>query len=486
MKRNVGGRVFHAALLLVLLIPVSRAAEGDAEGVELLRDPSLSKGVAQGHANHLPPAERADCLACNAAHVAIPVADAHYSFGTTSTKDGSVLFTEFNRRVIQRWNPLHRQTDVWRARETPGVFGIAAHADGDVFVGLDLGDEGNPGKILRIAADGTEEHVVEGIKRPRQLACDAAGNLYAAIEGGKILTWSRSTGTTAELMTATVPVSGVAVGPDGSVYLSEYGRFSHVPEGYSRPESPGLVKVRRPDGTVSVLADGFWRARGIALHGRHLYLCTEANREDQGNSGLLVRIDTGSGEQETIMERLDYPQFPATDARGHIFFTLGRDNKLMHVDPAAAFRMVTAPAPGVNTAAVRGGRVQWETPSDGIPFSLESQRLTIRGDLLPDKDAGSMDGYFDVPASHFTLSPRPLHETFDRDHPAPGVFELPSVRAECDSGAISVQVLPLRRHQGQRWPMRNVGTRDESPAPGFDEQPEAFRFYFHWETSERR
>lgn len=461
-----------------------------ANSTEMPRSGSGTTSVAAFHAALvlvlLAPPSRADCLACNAAHVAIPVADAHYSFGTTSTKDGSVLFTEFNRRVIQRWNPLHRQTDVWRARETPGVFGIAAHADGDVFVGLDLGDEGNPGKILRIAADGTEEHVVEGIKRPRQLACDAAGNLYAAIEGGKILTWSRSAGTTAELMTATVPVSGVAVGPDGSVYLSEYGRFSHVPEGYSRPESPGLVKVRRPDGTVSVLADGFWRARGIALHGRHLYLCTEANREDQGNSGLLVRIDTGSGEQETIMERLDYPQFPATDAQGPIFFTLGRDNKLMRVDPAAAFRMVTAPAPGVNTAAVRGGRVQWETPSDGIPFSLESQRLTIRGDLLPDKDAGSMDGYFDVPASHFTLSPRPLHDTFDRDHPAPGVFELPSVRAECDSGAISVQVLPQRRHQGQRWPMRNVGMRDESPAPGFDEQPEAFRFHFHWETSERR
>ncbi len=36
---------------------------GAAAGAELLRDPRFGQGVTQGYANHLPPAERSDCLA---------------------------------------------------------------------------------------------------------------------------------------------------------------------------------------------------------------------------------------------------------------------------------------------------------------------------------------------------------------------------------------------------------------------------------------
>ena len=95
-----------------------------------------------------------------------------------------------------------------------------------------------------------------------------------------------------------------------------------------------------------------------------------------------------------------------------------------------------------------------------------------------------MDGYIDVPANRFDLNTSPLHNNFDSEHPSPGIFELPSVQAKCASGTITVQVLPLRRHQGQRWPMQNAGTSNEAPAPSFSEQPEAFRFYFHWSHSD--
>lgn len=414
------------------------------------------------------------------AHDAAPIAEAHYSFGTAVTRGGNVLFTEFSRRVIQRWNPLEGRTDVWRAKQTPGMFGLSAHGTGDVFVGIDLGDKGNPGKVLRIGADGEQAHIIEGITRPRQLACDAAGNLFVALEGGKILKWERATHTTTELMTAQSPVNGIAVGPDGSVFVGEYGHFRHMSEGYTRPESPGVVKVRRPDGTITVLAGGFWRARGIALSGAHLYLCTEADREDHGNSGLLVRIDTLSGKQETLVEKLDYPQFPAADAQGKIYFTLARDNKLMLYDPASPFRVAAAPASEVQRAAVRGGHIQWVPSADGTSFSILSQSVKLQGSFHLDEGASFMDGYLDVAADRFDLNPRQLYDTFDGEHPAPGIFELPKIRPECASGTITVQVLPLRRHQGQRWPMQNVGTPRESPAPGFSEQPEAFRFYIHW------
>ena len=85
-------------------------------------------------------------------------------------------------------------------------------------------------------------------------------------------------------MTALPPVSGLAVGGDGSVYVSEYGVFDVAPEGYSRPSTPGQVKVKRPNGEVVILAKGIWRARVMALHDRTLYLCSESDREDHGNA----------------------------------------------------------------------------------------------------------------------------------------------------------------------------------------------------------
>ena len=66
------------------------------------------------------------------------------------------------------------------------------------------------------------------------------------------------------------------------------------------------------------------------------------------------------------------------------------------------------------------------------------------------------------------------------EHPAPGVFESPNSSSQCGAGEIQVEVFQLRRDQGRRWPMQNVGTSEESPAPGFSEQPEAFRFFFRW------
>lgn len=52
-----------AALLFASLALGSFAEDVEAGGRELLRDPALSKGVTQGYANQLSPAERTDCLA---------------------------------------------------------------------------------------------------------------------------------------------------------------------------------------------------------------------------------------------------------------------------------------------------------------------------------------------------------------------------------------------------------------------------------------
>jgi streptogramin lyase len=416
---------------------------------------------------------------------AVPIAEAHYSFGTAACRDGTVLFTEFNRGIIKRWNPNDRTTDVWRTKRTPGMFGLSVSPNGDVFVGVDLGDNGDPGKVLRIGVDGTEVHIIEGVTRPRQLTCDVEGNLFVVLEGGKILKWNHATATSAEVMSAQSPVSGVAVGSDGSLYVSEYATFRYVAEGYSCPESAGVVKVRRPDGTIRVLASGFWRARGLALSGSRLYLCTEADREDHGNSGRLVRIDTLTGEQETLLDNLDYPQFPSVDSQGRIYFTLGRDNKLMLYDPESPFQVVSSPDSDVQKARVRGCRITWNPLDEETGFSIRSKDRMLRGSLHPDGNSGFMDVCFDMSASCFELSSDPLFTAFDGEHPSPGIFELPSVQTRSASGLITIHVLPIRCHQGKRWPMQNAGTPNESPAPGFCEKPEVFRFHVHWSPLER-
>jgi len=410
----------------------------------------------------------------------IPCAVAHYSFGTAVTTNGLVLFTEFNHRQIRSWNPQTRRLEVWRAAKTPGLFGLATGTAGDVFVGMDLGDKGNPGKVLRIRTDGQEEFIVENITRPRQLTCDRAGNLYAVLEGGKVLKWDKAARTVTKVMTALSPVSGIVVGADGSVYVSEYGVFEVAPEGYSRPSIPGQVKVKRSNGEVVTLAQGFWRTRGLALHDRILYLCSESNREDHGNAGQLVRIDTMTGAQEILLDRLDYPQFPAVSSTGTVYFTLARDNRLVAHDPAAPFRSSSSTSKHVKRSSVRGGSVTWGKAPSGTPFTIRAQSILLSGSLQPDPGATHMDGWIEIPADRFKLDPNDLYPHHDAEHPSPGIFELPPVKSTCGAGELHVEVFPLRRHQGSRWPMQHVGTANESPAPGFSEAPEAFRFYFSY------
>lgn len=414
-----------------------------------------------------------------------PCAEAHFSFGTAISREGEVLFTEFSRRKIQSWNPLTRRANIWREEPTPGMYGFALSPNRDVLIGLDLGDKGAPGKVLRIAPDQTEEYILENITRPRQITCDEAGNVYVVTEVGAVYRWDVVSRKAELIMTARNPVSGIAVASDGTIYVSEYGTFKHIKEGhYSRPEDPGLVKVRRPDGEISVLAAGFWRARGLALSGDSLYLCTEATREDHGNSGLLVRIDINTGASETILDDVDYPQFPSADAEGRIYFTLARDNYLVVYDPAKPFREVHCPHPAVTGLSVRGGNLKWD-PSDEEPwFSIRADDTVIEGSFRPDSEAGIIDGWFELPAAPFDLKHDPLHTEFTGENPAPGIFELPQVTATSEKGALTTVVFPLRSREGQRWPMQNHGTKDESPAAGFSERPSAFRIYFRWSAGE--
>lgn len=225
---------------------------------------------------------------------------------------------------------------------------------------------------------------------------------------------------------------------------------------------------------------GFWRARGLALHGRTLYPCSDSDREDHGNAGQLARIDAVTGDQEILLNTMDYPQFPAVGANGTVYFTLARDNSLVAYDPAATFRDAAAPVDRVTRSSVRGGSIAWGGPARGTSFTIKAQSISLAGNFRPEAGALQMDGWTEIPADRFKLNPNDLYPHHDAEHPSPGIFELPEIESTCGAGQLHVEVFALRRHQGSRWPMQHVGTALGSPAAGFSEKPEAFRFYCSW------
>jgi hypothetical protein len=61
------------------------------------------------------------------------------------------------------------------------------------------------------------------------LTCDSTGNLFAVLEGGRVLKWEKATRVITEVMTALSPTSGIAVGADGIAIFNprnNTGRFS--------------------------------------------------------------------------------------------------------------------------------------------------------------------------------------------------------------------------------------------------------------------
>lgn len=180
--------------------------------------------------------------------------------------------------------------------------------------------------------------------------------------------------------------------------------------------------VRRPDGTVKTLARGFWRARGLALTpSGSLYLTTEANYYDHGNSGLLACIDPSTSKVTPVLQGLDYPQFPCATAKGRVFFVCNRDSWLVAYDP------------------------QYKPSRSQIRIVIEGQGFAI-----------SPGGWLRIPAQRLALNRKELYtDRGDPEHPQPGIFALPSVSPG--------HAIALRGHGGQRFPMTNPGTAQEAP-----------------------
>lgn len=403
------------------------------------------------------------------------MADAQNSFGTAVAANGEVYFTEYSDQNIRKYNPV---TGVITTVVTnrPAVFGVAIDAAGNLFYAIDS-DTGS-GFVVKRTVGGSEQTIITNLTRPRQLATDAIGNAYVVLEADRqILKWDKNSSVVSTIIDQNqcpATPQGVTVGPDGRIYFSAYGRGA----GAGTFLTQGTVWVRATNGTISLLAGGFARARGVALHpDGSLYVITEANVWDNGNSGVLAKIAT-NGTVSQVVKGVDYAQFPAFGTNGVLYVTLGRDSKLLAYDPAQNFSSQSISQPGVTLIA---DGANWQATSGGnYPFQLHltntaspANALNLTGYLQTAQGAAQSKLWFNVPATNFTISLAQL--TNSAGNTNSGMFALPSASVGWNYGPANVQVIPLRTHQLCRWPMTNVGNpATEAPAAGFAETPVSY------------
>lgn len=402
----------------------------------------------------------------NGLHV---LAAAAYSFGTTVTGSGDVYFTEFGNQRIQRLNAADGSLTTI-VTDRPGLYGITSDRQGNIFYAQDS-DVGT-GRIVKRTPSGSEEVICSGLTRPRQLSTDADGNVYAVLETRSILKWNSATGNVQTVVNslqiqASSPPQGVAVASDGRIYFSTYSEMGS----YGVALQPGGVWVRETNGSISQVAGGLWRARGLAFHPNgKLYAVTEANAWDQGNSGLLVEIDPAKKTTKNLLAGIDYAQFPAVGPDGRIYVTEARNEKLVAYDPAQQFRSQAIAEPDLQLS-VENATWRETIAQAAFPLGLKIDSVAVDGYLTFGQGASDASMWLKLPASRFpAFNP-------NQSSPGPGFYPTPTVTVDWHYGGSQGYAVPLRDHVRCRWPMTNVGTVNESPAPDFSEDPEAFLVY---------
>ncbi|MEI8290630.1 MAG: hypothetical protein WCH99_14270 [Verrucomicrobiota bacterium] len=404
--------------------------------------------------------------------------DAQSGFGTAVAANGEVYFTEYSAQCILKYNPV---TNVVTTVVTnrPGVFGVAVDANGNLFYAIDS-DSGS-GYVVKRTVGGSEQTIITNLTRPRQLATDVSGNLYVVLESARqILKWDKNTSAVSTIIDQNqcpATPQGVAVGPDGKIYFSAYGRGASAGTFLTQ----GTVWMRATNGTISLLAGGFARARGVALHpDGSLYVITEANVWDNGNSGELAKIAT-NGTVTQVVKGIDYAQFPGIGTNGILYVTSARDSKLLSYNPAQNFSSQSISQPSVTLIA---DGANWQAASGGnYPFQLHltntaspANVLNITGYLQTAQGAVQSKMWFNVPVTNFTISLAQL--TNSAGNTNTGMFALPFASVGWSYGPANVQVIPLRTHQLCRWPMTNPGVpATETPAAGFAETPVSYLVY---------
>ena len=401
------------------------------------------------------------------------VTNADYSFGSTVATNGEVYFTEYGNNRIQKFNTASGTLSTVVSGRT-GLFGIAVDNAGNLFYAQDFGTSG--GVVVCRKPDGSEQNIITNVFAPREVSLDATGNVYVASEVGEIIKWTRSSAATTVINTPEV-CEGVAIGPDGRIYFCTYGRGG----GEGTMLTQGGVFVVETNGAIAPIAGGFGRCRGMAFApDGSIYVAAESSVWDDGNSGVIEHIST-NGTATNVLSGLDYPQFPSVASDYKVYFTLARDNELVAYDPNNSFSLqkvaqpdLTLTAQGANWEAVAGANYpfQLKLTDPGNP----SDSLTILGYLKVPTGNNQVNMWWNVPVTNLDITLAQLPNAAGNTNS--GLYQLPAVSVNWAYGAASASVIPLREHQGCRWPMTNINNAAIiAAAPGFAETPLSYLVY---------
>ena len=191
---------------------------------------------------------------------------------------------------------------------------------------------------------GGETAVGAGLKKPSQIAVDAAGNMYVADSGlGAVEIYPKGYGAVAA--TATVGKSltaptGVAVDGAGDVFIADSGNVIEVPIGATGLNAAGQVTLKTGLGTNLKLA-----VDGVG----HLYISDPSNGRvvKLGNLGGTLGL---LGQTETDLTGFTAPSAIAVDASSDLFVVDG--SNVIKVTPAGTKSTFTNLAAGATGIAV--------------------------------------------------------------------------------------------------------------------------------------
>jgi sugar lactone lactonase YvrE len=114
---------------------------------------------------------------------------------------------------------------------------------------------------------------------------------FPFLEGGTKVVHVEEDGTASDSVTGLTMVVDVEYGPDGMLYVSEFGRFSLTsdPPGFA-PNSGRVLRVRS-DGSVEVVAQGLNALNGLAFDpGGNLFAVTNSTSTTDGEVRLIENV----------------------------------------------------------------------------------------------------------------------------------------------------------------------------------------------------
>jgi len=244
-------------------------------------------------------------------------------FGLAVDASGNRYVTETNTNTVSKISPSGTKTTIGSGWNWP--VGVAVNSAGDVFVA------GGNDRVVKVSADGTMT-TIGVFNGPGALTLDAAGNLFVAnmtdvVEFPAVpdsgISADGNTGWKVVESGAIYGADGVAVAPDGTVYVSNYyyqridvltpdgsGGYTRSEEGTSLGNwyptgmstdaagnlyvtSPAKNAVYRfaPDGTYVSIVSGF-QSYGVVVDaaGGSMYLTDGGLNGADYNSDRIIRV----------------------------------------------------------------------------------------------------------------------------------------------------------------------------------------------------